>query len=100
MRCPRCQANNTKGMKFCIECATQPMLGYTPSHLAETSSDLHMDCTAVGHTTHLAARMEQMAMPGAILTTPLGMRIGRKPHLGERTRACIDQRGACAGGVL
>jgi tetratricopeptide (TPR) repeat protein len=33
-------------------------------------SDLHMDYTAVGHTTHLAARMEQMAMPGAILITP------------------------------
>src|SRR5260370_13639771 len=30
-------------------------------------SDLHMDYTAVGQTTHLAARMEQMATPGAIL---------------------------------
>ena len=33
-------------------------------------SDLRMDYTAVGQTTHLAARMEQMAMPGAILITP------------------------------
>ena len=33
-------------------------------------NDLHMDYTAVGQTTHLAARMEQMAMPGAILITP------------------------------
>jgi class 3 adenylate cyclase/tetratricopeptide (TPR) repeat protein len=33
-------------------------------------SDLHMDYTAVGQTTHLAARMEQMAMPGTILITP------------------------------
>ncbi len=32
-------------------------------------SDLHMDYTAVGQTTHLAARMEQMADPGAILLT-------------------------------
>jgi class 3 adenylate cyclase len=32
-------------------------------------SDLHMDYTAVGQTTHLAARMEQMAMPGSILST-------------------------------
>ncbi len=32
-------------------------------------SDLHMDYTAVGQTTHLAARMEQMAMPGSILLT-------------------------------
>ena len=30
-------------------------------------SDLHMDYTAVGQTTHLAARLEQMAMPGSIL---------------------------------
>ena len=34
------------------------------------SNDLHMDYTAVGQTTHLAARMEQMAMPGSILITP------------------------------
>jgi class 3 adenylate cyclase len=33
-------------------------------------SDLHMDYTAVGQTTHLAARMEQMADPGAVLLTP------------------------------
>jgi len=33
-------------------------------------SDLHMDYTAVGQTTHLAARMEQMAIPGSILITP------------------------------
>src|SRR4029453_18513448 len=38
-------------------------------------SDLHMDYTAVGQTTHLAARMEQMAMPGAILITPAVLRL-------------------------
>jgi class 3 adenylate cyclase/tetratricopeptide (TPR) repeat protein len=32
-------------------------------------SDLHMDYTAVGQTTHLAARMEQLANPGCILLT-------------------------------
>ena len=32
-------------------------------------NDLHMDYTAVGQTTHLAARMEQLAMPGSILIT-------------------------------
>ena len=32
--------------------------------------DLRMDYTAVGQTTHLAARMEQLADPGAILLTP------------------------------
>ena len=33
-------------------------------------SDLRMDYTAVGRTTHLAARMEQHANPGSILVTP------------------------------
>jgi hypothetical protein len=32
-------------------------------------SDLRMDYTAVGQTTHLAARMEQLAPPGSILLT-------------------------------
>jgi class 3 adenylate cyclase len=32
-------------------------------------SDLNMDYTAVGQTTHLAARMEQFASPGSILLT-------------------------------
>jgi class 3 adenylate cyclase len=32
-------------------------------------SDLRMDYTAVGQTTHLAARMEQLADPGAVLLT-------------------------------
>jgi class 3 adenylate cyclase/tetratricopeptide (TPR) repeat protein len=30
-------------------------------------SDLHMDYSAVGQTTHVAARMEQMAVPGSVL---------------------------------
>jgi tetratricopeptide (TPR) repeat protein len=38
-------------------------------------SDLHMDYTAVGQTTHLAARMEQMAMPGSILLTQAVLRL-------------------------
>jgi tetratricopeptide (TPR) repeat protein len=33
-------------------------------------SDLRMDYTAVGQTTHLAGRMEQIADPGAIVITP------------------------------
>jgi class 3 adenylate cyclase/tetratricopeptide (TPR) repeat protein len=33
------------------------------------SSDLHMDYSAVGQTTHLAARMEQLTTPGSILIT-------------------------------
>jgi hypothetical protein len=33
-------------------------------------SDLHMDYTAVGQTTHLAARIEQLVSPGSTLLTP------------------------------
>jgi class 3 adenylate cyclase/tetratricopeptide (TPR) repeat protein len=32
-------------------------------------SEYHMDYTAVGQTTHLAARMEQLARPGSVLVT-------------------------------
>jgi len=38
-------------------------------------SDLHMDYTAVGQTTHLAARMEQLARPGTTLLTPATLRL-------------------------
>jgi class 3 adenylate cyclase/predicted ATPase len=38
-------------------------------------SDLKMDYTAVGQTTHLAARMEQMATPGSILVAPETLRL-------------------------
>ena len=38
-------------------------------------SDLRMDYTAVGQTTHLAARMEQAAMPGSIVIGPDTLRL-------------------------
>jgi class 3 adenylate cyclase/tetratricopeptide (TPR) repeat protein len=38
-------------------------------------NDLHMDYTAVGQTTHLAARMEQAAMPGSTLITADALRL-------------------------
>jgi class 3 adenylate cyclase len=38
-------------------------------------SDLHMDYTAVGQTTHLAARMEQLANPGSIRLTAATLRL-------------------------
>ncbi len=37
--------------------------------LRSIASDLRMDYTAVGQTTHLAARMERLAPPGAIRLT-------------------------------
>jgi class 3 adenylate cyclase/tetratricopeptide (TPR) repeat protein len=38
-------------------------------------NDLHMDYTAVGQTTHLAARMEQLATPGSTLLTVETLRL-------------------------
>ncbi len=38
-------------------------------------NDLHMDYSAVGQTTHLAARMEQLAMPGTIRLTAATLRL-------------------------
>jgi class 3 adenylate cyclase len=38
-------------------------------------NDLHMDYTAVGQTTHLAARMEQLASPGSALLTADTLRL-------------------------
>src|SRR5262249_3154706 len=38
-------------------------------------NDLHMDYSAVGQTTHLAARMEQLAPPGSIRLTAATLRL-------------------------
>src|SRR5467141_3699162 len=39
------------------------------------ANDLHMDYSAVGQTTHLAARMEQLATPGSIRLTSATLRL-------------------------
>jgi class 3 adenylate cyclase/tetratricopeptide (TPR) repeat protein len=41
-------------------------------------NDLHMDYSAIGQTTHLAARMEQLAMPGSILLTAETLRLAEE----------------------
>jgi class 3 adenylate cyclase len=38
-------------------------------------NDLHMDYSALGQTTHLAARMEQLAAPGSIRLTAETLRL-------------------------
>jgi predicted ATPase len=38
-------------------------------------NDLHMDYTVIGQTAHMAARMEQMAKPGSVLTTAQTMQL-------------------------
>ncbi len=55
-------------------------------------SDLHMDYTAVGQTTHLAARMEQMAPPGTILLTADTLRLAEGYVAGEAARARCRSR--------
>jgi class 3 adenylate cyclase len=49
----------------------------------DIGSDLHMDYTAIGQTTHLATRLEQMAMAG------VGADDGRRPA--SRRRLCRRQ---------
>src|SRR5215470_6646541 len=57
-------------------------------------SDLHMDYTAVGQTTHLAARMEQMATPGTILLAPATL------HLAEGYVQVVDRGPVTVKGLL
>src|SRR5678810_1400321 len=52
-------------------------------------NDLHMDYSAIGQTTHLAARMEQLATPGSILLTATTLRLVEGLsliHISEPTR--------------
>jgi class 3 adenylate cyclase len=58
-------------------------------------SDLHMDYTAVGQTTHLAGRMEQMAKPGSILLTAETLRLARG-HVRARALGPVPVRGLAA----
>jgi hypothetical protein len=48
-------------------------------------SDLHMDYSAVGQTTHLAARIEQLAPPGGIMLTADTLLVGQR-----RPEQCHD----------
>ena len=56
-------------------------------------NDLHMDYSAIGSTTHLAARMEQMARPGSVLATGETLRLARLRG-GQSTRTGADQGAA------
>src|SRR5262249_39334118 len=55
-------------------------------------SDLHMDYTAVGQTTHLAARLEQMAKPGSVLATAETLRLA-EGHVQARRLGPIAIKG-------
>src|SRR5262245_53787247 len=55
----------------------QPRLGLNAGEVVVRAigNDLHMDYSAVGQTTHLAARMEQLATPGSIRLTAGTLRL-------------------------
>ena len=63
-------------------------------------NDLHMDYSAVGQTTHLAARMEQLATPGSIRLTAATLRTGRGTGARQRPGAVSRQRAGRPGGGL
>src|SRR5262249_30524059 len=58
-------------------------------------SDLRMDYTAVGQTTHLAARMEQMATPGTILLAPAAFWLA-EGYVQVATRGPVSVKGLAA----
>ncbi len=58
-------------------------------------SDLRMDYTAVGQTTHLAARMEQMASPGSTLLTAHTLALA-EGFVQARGRGPVPVRGLAA----
>ncbi len=55
-------------------------------------SDLHMDYTAVGQTTHLAARLEQIAKAGSILITAETLRLA-EGYLQVRPLGAVPVKG-------
>jgi class 3 adenylate cyclase len=55
-------------------------------------NDLHMDYTAIGQTAHLAARMEQMAMPGSILMTADALRLA-EGYVQIKTLGPVPEKG-------
>ena len=58
-------------------------------------SDLHMDYTAVGQTTHLAARMEQAARPGSVLLTHEVLRLA-EDHVHVKPLGPMNIKGLAA----
>ena len=65
------EVRRTRGLELCMRVG----LNSGEVVVRAIGNDLHMDCSAVGETTHLAARMEQMATPGTIRLTPSTLRL-------------------------
>ena len=83
-------------------CAVQIRVGLNSGEVVVRAigNDLHMDYSAVGQTTHLAARMEQLATPGTILLTAGDAAAGRGLRAGHAAGAGAGQGAGRAGGGL
>ena len=67
-----------------------------PVVVGKIGDDLRMDYTAVGDTTNLAARLEQLAAPGGVVVSEATRRLSRGLFRFPRTRADARQRqGRC-----
>ena len=70
--------------------------------VGSVSNDLHVEYSAIGATTHLAARMEQLAVPGTVQVTAETLRLVEglvevKP-LGKIPVKGVDAPGRCVRG--
>jgi class 3 adenylate cyclase/tetratricopeptide (TPR) repeat protein len=67
----------TEGVRRTQGLAVQIRVGLNAGEVVVRAigNDLHMDYSAIGQTTHLAARMEQLATPGTILLTAATLRL-------------------------
>src|SRR5512138_3371613 len=69
--CDTEEVRRTRGLELCIRVG----LNTGEVVVRAIGNDLHMDYSAIGQTTHLAARMEQLATPGSILLTAATLRL-------------------------
>jgi class 3 adenylate cyclase len=65
------EVHRTRGVAMCIRVG----LNSGEVVVRAIGNDLHMDYSAVGQTTHLAARMEQLATPGSVCLTANTLRL-------------------------
>jgi len=67
----------SEGVRRAHGCEVQIRVGLNAGEVVVRAigNDLHMDYSAVGQTTHLAARMEQLATPGSIRLTAATLRL-------------------------
>src|SRR5262245_60254562 len=67
----------SEGVRRAHGCEVQIRVGLNAGEVMVRAigNDLHMDYSAIGQTTHLAARMEQLATPGSIRLTAATLRL-------------------------